>query len=168
MFVSPELFYARGLKPPCNPMELYNCLSIKVIRQPICRHEQLSLSWISFSLKTLRLSPFGLAGSGFSLPGTSPVRKSANETASSGRLFERVARVKAAWVELSENVSDKSGCSSSCRQSLKGWAVQGRMPFRVRFCATFDTKSGFAVGLAWLWGTERSETILKKLWNGVA
>ena len=33
-----------------------------------------------------------------------------NETASSGRLFERVARVKAAWVELSENVSDKSGC----------------------------------------------------------
>ena len=44
MFVSPELFYARGLKPPCNPVELYNCLSIKVIRQPICRHEQLSLS----------------------------------------------------------------------------------------------------------------------------
>ena len=57
-------------------MELYNCLSIKVIRQPICRHEQLSLS----------------------------------ETLSGSRLFECVARVKAAWVELSENVSDKSGC----------------------------------------------------------
>ena len=63
--------------------------------QPIRRLEQLSLSWISFSLKTLRLSPFGLAGSGFSLPGTSPVRKSANETVSSGRLSECVARVKA-------------------------------------------------------------------------
>ena len=95
MFVSPELFYARGLKPPCNPVELYNCLSIKVIRQPICRHEQLSLSWISFSLKTLRLSPFGLAGSGFSLPGTSPVRKSANETLSGSRLSEHEVRVKA-------------------------------------------------------------------------
>ena len=43
-----------------------------------------------------------------------------NETVSSGRLSECVARVKAARVELSENVSDKSGCSSSCRQSLKG------------------------------------------------
>ena len=43
-------------------------------------------------LKALRLSPFGLVGVGFSLPGTPPVRKSA------------------AWVELSENVSDKSGC----------------------------------------------------------
>ena len=107
MFVSPELFYARGLKPPCDPVELHNCLSIKVRRQPICRHEQLSLSWISFSLKTLRLSPFGLAGSGFSLPGTSPVRKSANETASSGRLFERVARVKAARVEFSTAVTIK-------------------------------------------------------------
>ena len=37
-------FLCKGLKPPCDPMELYNCLSIKVIRQPICRHEQLSLS----------------------------------------------------------------------------------------------------------------------------
>ena len=27
MFVSPELFYARGLKPPCDPVELHNCLS---------------------------------------------------------------------------------------------------------------------------------------------
>ena len=27
MFISPELFYARGLKPPCNPVELHNCLS---------------------------------------------------------------------------------------------------------------------------------------------
>ena len=32
MFVSPEQISARGLKPPCNPVELYNCLSIKVIR----------------------------------------------------------------------------------------------------------------------------------------
>ncbi|MCI5823486.1 MAG: hypothetical protein MRZ90_00960, partial [Candidatus Gastranaerophilales bacterium] len=23
-FVSPTSFYARGLKPPCNPVELYN------------------------------------------------------------------------------------------------------------------------------------------------
>ena len=40
-------------------------------------------------LKTLRLSPFGLAGVGFSLPGTAPVRKSA------------------AWVEFSKNVNAK-------------------------------------------------------------
>ena len=75
--------------------------------QPIRRHEQLSLSWISFSLKTLRLSPFGLAGVGFSLPGTPPVRKSANETVSSGRLSECVARVKAARVEFSTAVTIK-------------------------------------------------------------
>ena len=75
--------------------------------QPIRRREQLSLSWISFSLKTLRLSPFGLAGVGFSLPGTPPVRKSANETMSGSRLFEHVVRVKAAKVEFSENVSAK-------------------------------------------------------------
>ena len=75
--------------------------------QPIRRHEQLSLSWISFSLKTLRLSPFGLAGVGFSLHGTPPVRKSANETVSSGRLSECVARVKAAWVEFSTAVTIK-------------------------------------------------------------
>ncbi len=63
--------------------------------QPIRRREQLSLSWISFSLKTLRLSPFGLAGVGFSLPGTPPVQKSANETMSGSRLFEHVVQVKA-------------------------------------------------------------------------
>ena len=27
MFVLPRLFYARGLKPPCDPVELHNCLS---------------------------------------------------------------------------------------------------------------------------------------------
>ena len=54
-------------------MELYNCLSIKVIRQPICRLEQAVL----------------------------------DETASSGRLFERVARVKAARVEFSTAVTIK-------------------------------------------------------------
>ena len=75
--------------------------------QPIRRREQLSLSWISFSLKTLRLSPFGLDGVGFSLPGTSPVRKSANETTSGSRRFECAARVKAAWVEFSDNVNAK-------------------------------------------------------------
>ena len=52
------------------------------------QHE-LRLSWISFLLKALRLSPFGLVGVGFSLPGTPPVRKSA------------------AWVEFSENVNAK-------------------------------------------------------------
>ena len=75
--------------------------------QPIRRREQLSLSWISFLLKTLRLSPFGLVGVGFSLPRTPPVRKSANETMSGSRLFEHVVRVKAAKVEFSENVSAK-------------------------------------------------------------
>ena len=70
-------------------------LGMKAIRATHTQREQLSLSWISFSLKTLHLSPFGLAGSGFSLPGASPVRKSANETTSGSRLFECVARVKA-------------------------------------------------------------------------
>ena len=37
-------FMQGALCAPCNPVELHNCLSIKVIRQPICRHEQLSLS----------------------------------------------------------------------------------------------------------------------------
>ena len=64
----------------------------------------ISLSWISFSLKALRLSPFGLVGSGFSLPGTLLVRKSA------------------AWVEFSENVSDKSGCVC-CYYEINNCAV---------------------------------------------
>ena len=75
--------------------------------QPIRRHEQLSLSWISFSLKTLRLSPFGLAGVGFSLHGTPPVRKSANETLSGSRLSEHEVRVKTARVEFSTAVTIK-------------------------------------------------------------
>ena len=36
--------------------------------------------------------------------------KSANKTTSGSRLSECAARVKAAWVEFSENVSSKSGC----------------------------------------------------------
>ena len=56
----------------------------------------------------------------FFAPRDSAVRKSANETLSGSRLFEHVVRVKDAWGELSENVSDKSGCSSSCRRNLKG------------------------------------------------
>lgn len=49
-------------------------------------------------LRALSTSPVALraVGSGFSLPGISPVRKSACETSASSRLFEREARVKAA------------------------------------------------------------------------
>ena len=40
-----RVFLCKGRKAPlATPVELHNCLSIKVIRQPICRHEQLSLS----------------------------------------------------------------------------------------------------------------------------
>lgn len=46
-------------------------------------------------LDFLRAQSTSPVGSGFSLPGTSPVRKSACETAESSRLFEREARVKA-------------------------------------------------------------------------
>ena len=130
MFVSPYSFYARGLKPPCDHVELYNCLShnsnkcnpyagtnnyhclgfpsrskhsvcrplglpapvfrspgLRPSGNPLMKHCQaavclstkceLRLSWISFLLKALRLSPFGLVGVGFSHPGTPPVRKSA-------------------------------------------------------------------------------------------
>ena len=50
-----------------------------------------------------------LSASAFRSPGLRPSGNSLNETTTGSLLFECEARVKAAWVEFSENVSDKSG-----------------------------------------------------------
>ena len=50
-----------------------------------------------------------LSASAFRSPGLRPSGNSLYETTTGSLLFECEARVKAAWVEFSENVSDKSG-----------------------------------------------------------
>ena len=119
--------------------------------QPIRRREQLSLSWISFSLKTLRLSPFGLAGVGFSRLWNPPSFHSGvcptavinyfalySEAGSLPRL-----KLRTAYAFFRSSGLCPSG-SSSCRRDANR-AVQGRVPFRVKSAARVEFSTAVTI-----------------------